>query len=296
MTVSRVMFLAKYRVPHAVFAMQFDHNLKNIDRTIIATPLSPDELEPVWAKYRIDSSRFTYINDSVVYRKYPEVNNWVFSDDYRGWWLRQQAIKLAYIDLLNDDIMLMHDPDTFMVKPYNPFVNNCLNMLVLPDTQHGSYQGVFEAVTGIPQPSQDCFVTELCAVYKLDWACLKHHLEERYPRKKFLDAIIDAVPGMPTIPPWGTGNIIKWFSEYELLGNWAAHRGSATTQAQVRYEYNGLNDIANFGAEHTAVCDAVPDLSQSMKIDWDTLDIPQFDYYLNLVRDQVEAVQSQSSV
>ena len=55
MTVSRVMFLAKYRVPHAVFAMQFDHNLKNIDRTIIETPLSPDELEPVWAKYRIDS-------------------------------------------------------------------------------------------------------------------------------------------------------------------------------------------------------------------------------------------------
>jgi hypothetical protein len=169
-------------------------------------------------------------------------------------------------------------------------------MLVLPDTQHGSYQGVFEAVTGIPQPSQNCFVTELCAVYKLDWACLKYHLEERYPRKKFLDAIIDAVPGMPTIPPWGTGNIIKWFSEYELLGNWAAHRGNATTQAQVRYEYNNLNDIANFGAEHTAVCDAVPDLSQSMKIDWDTLDIPQFDYYLNLVRDRIEAVQSQSSV
>jgi hypothetical protein len=33
-----------------------------------------------------------------------------------------------------------------------------------------------------------------------------------------------------------------------------------------------------------------------MKIDWDTLDIPQFDYYLNLVRDRIEAVQSQSSV
>ena len=105
MTVSRVMFLAKYRVPHAAFAMQFDHNLKNVDRTIIATPMTSDELEPVWAKYNIDSSRFSYVNDSVIYRKYPEVNNWVFPDDYRGWWLRQQAIKLAYIDMLNDDII-----------------------------------------------------------------------------------------------------------------------------------------------------------------------------------------------
>lgn len=296
MTVSRVMFLAKYRVPHAAFALQFDHNLQGIDRTIIASPLTRDELEPVWAKYNIDSSRFTYVNDDVIYQRYPEVNNWVFPDDYRGWWLRQQAIKLAYLDYLNDDIMLMHDPDTFLIKPYNPFVNNHLNMLMLPDTQHDSYNGVFEAVTGIPQPSRDCFVTELCAVYKMDFACLRHHIEERYPKTRWLDAIINAVPGMPTVPPWGTGNIIKWFSEYELLGNWATHRARMTTQTQVRHEYKTLNDIANFGAEHTAVCDAVPDLSRSMRLDWDTLDIPQFDHYLNLVRNKIETLQSQSSV
>jgi hypothetical protein len=138
MTVSRVMFLAKYRVPHAAFAMQFDRFLEGIDRTVIATPLTRDELEPVWEEYNIDSSRFVYLNDKDIYHKYPEVNNWVFDDDYRGWWLRQQAIKLAYLDLLKDDIMLMHDPDTFMVKPYNPFVDNKLNMLAIPDTQHGS--------------------------------------------------------------------------------------------------------------------------------------------------------------
>lgn len=290
MTISRVLFLAKYRVPHAAFALQFDHNLQGVDRTVIASPLTRDELEPVWAKYNIDSSRFTYVNDEVIYHRYPEVNNWVFPDDYRGWWLRQQAIKLAYLDYLNDDVMLMHDPDTFLIKPYNPFVNNQLNMLVIPNTQHGSYQGVFEAITGISQPSQDCFVTELCAVSKMDFACLVHHIQERYPKTRWLDAIINAVPGMPTVPPWGTGNIIKWFSEYELLGNWATHRGRMTTQPQTRFEYTNLNDIAKFGSEHTAVCDAVPDLSQSFQIDWNTLEIPGFYEKLSAVQQCIRSL------
>jgi hypothetical protein len=290
MTVSRVMFLAKYRVPHAAFAMQFDHFLQGIDRTVIASPMTREELEPVWDKYNIDSSRFYYVNDDVIYHKYPEVNNWVFDDDYRGWWLRQQAIKLAYLDYLNDDVMLMHDPDTFMVKPYNPFIDNKLNMLAIPDTQHGSYRGVFEAITGILQPSKDCFVTELCAVSKMDFACLKHHIEERFPKTRWLDAIINAVPGMPTVPPWGNGNIIKWFSEYELLGNWATHRGRTTTQHQIRFEYNRLDDIAKFGPTHTAVCDAIPDLAQSLQLNWDTLDIPGFQQRLDAVQQCIQSL------
>jgi hypothetical protein len=129
------MFLARYRVPHAAFAMQWDHNLQGIDHTIIATPMTRDELEPVWERYNIDSSKFQYVHDDMIYKRYPEVNNWVFADDYRGWWLRQQAIKLAYLDLLDADVMLMHDADTFMTEPYNPFVNNMLNMLILPDNR-----------------------------------------------------------------------------------------------------------------------------------------------------------------
>ena len=287
MTVARVMFLARYRVPHAAFAMQWDHNLQGIDRTVIATPMTRDELEPVWERYNIDSSKFQYVHDDVIYKKYPEVNNWVFPDDYRGWWLRQQAIKLAYLDLLDADVMLMHDADTCMTEPYNPFPNNVLNMLILPDTVQGSYHGVFEAITGIPHPSPHCFVTELCAVRKIDFACLKHHVEQRWPNKRWLDAIIDAVPGMPTVPPWGTGNIIKWFSEYELLGNWATHRGNMTMQAQRRFEYDSLHKLADFTTEYNAVCDAVPDLSLSMQINWDTLDIPGFKHYQQLINDKI---------
>jgi hypothetical protein len=251
--------------------------------------MTRDELEPVWAKYNIDSSRFAYVNDDVIYHKYPEVNNWVFPDDYRGWWLRQQAIKLAYLDYLNDDVMLMHDADTFLTKPYNPFVNNKLNMLALMNTRQDSYNGVFEAITGLPHQSSHCFVTELCAVSKMDFACLRHHIEERFPKKKWLDAIIDAVPGMPTVPPWGTGNIIKWFSEYELLGNWATYRGNVTLQEQLRYEYDTMQKIGSFESSHNAICDAVPDLSRSMQIDWSTLEIPNFQQYLDTVNEKISA-------
>jgi hypothetical protein len=179
----------------------------------------------------------------------------------------------------------MQDPDTFMIKPYRAENNGQLNLLALMNTTQGSYHGVFEAITGILHPSPHCFVTELCAVRKTDFVALKQHIQSRWPDKKWLDAIIDAVPGMPTVPPWGTGNIIKWFSEYELLGNWAVTQGNVTLQSQLRYEYSTLADIAGFDSSHNAVCDAVPDLSRSMQINWDTLDIFNFDYYKHQVFD-----------
>ncbi len=285
---TRILFLARYRVPHAAFSLQFDHYLKGIDRTVIATPLTSAELEPVWQRYSIDSSRFEYVNDAEIYSTYPEVNNWVFPDDYRGWWLRQQAIKLAYLDLLDYDVAIMQDPDTFMIEPYQAWHSGQLNLLALMNTAQESYRGVFESITGLSQPSPHCFVTEFCAVRKNDFKDLKQHIQERWPDKKWLDAIIDAVPGMPTVPPWGTGNIIKWFSEYELLGNWAVLQGNVTLQSQRRYEYSKLEDIAGFGSEHNAICDAVPDLSQSLQINWDTLEIANFDLYLQQVKNSIK--------
>jgi hypothetical protein len=293
MSTVRILFLARYRVPHAVFSLQYDRFLKGIDRTIIATPMTQDELKPVWDKYQIDSSQFEYLNDSTIYQHYPEVNNWVFEGDYRGWWLRQQAIKLAYLDYIAADVMLMQDPDTFMIEPYqcyNP-ESNMLNLLALMNTTQGSYNGVFESITGIAHPSPHCFVTELCAVRQKDFASLKQHLQQRWPNKKWLDAIIDAVPGMPTVPPWGTGNVIKWFSEYELLGNWATLQGNVSYQPQQRYEYSSLEHLAGFDCHHNAVCDAVPDLSSSMTIDWNTLTVDRFEEYQQLVNARLTQIQ-----
>jgi hypothetical protein len=89
---------------------------------------------------------------------------------------------------------------------------------------------------------------------------------------------------MPTVPPWGTGNIIKWFSEYELLGNWAVHRGRVNYTEQRRYEYDALHKMSDFTKQFNAYCDAVPDLSLSLQMDWDRHRVQDFDRYLDQVK------------
>ena len=286
MTVARVVFLARYRVPHAMLTMQFDHFLEGIDRTVIATPLEQDELWPVFKRHGIDTANFDYINDREILDRYPEIENWMFEGDYRGPWLRQQAVKLSYLDYLDHDVVLMHDPDTFMVEPYRCWADDQLNMLVLTNTEHGSYNGVLENVLGISRQTSHCFVTELVPTLKQDWNALKQTLEQRHSRH-FLDAIIDNVPGMPTVPPWGNGNLIKWFSEYEFLGNWTMSQRAVNIQPQLRFEYDSLDKMQNFTKEFNCFADAVPDLRLSLQMDWATGKIADFDYYLNCVKSKL---------
>ena len=84
MTVARVVFLARYRVPHACLSMQFDHMLEGIDRTVIASPVPKDELWPVFERYGIDTAHFDYLPDEEVLPLYPQIENWVIPGDYRG--------------------------------------------------------------------------------------------------------------------------------------------------------------------------------------------------------------------
>lgn len=266
--------------------MQWDHNIQGIDRTIVCSPVPRDDLWRAFDAYRIDTSRFEYINDAEIFSQYPQVQNWVFDGDYRGWWLRQQAIKLSYLDKIQDDVMLMWDPDTFMVEPYRCYDpdTDTVNMMTLLNTTQGSYEGVFEAITGIPRTTPHCFVTELVPVRGRDFSALKSLLGQRWPNQHWLDAIIDAVPGMPTIPPWGNGNIIKWFSEYEFVGNWAVHCGNVAYHEQRRFEYDNLNKLTQLDSTRfNAVCDAVPDLSLSMQFDWENYTVPDFERYRDMV-------------
>jgi len=291
MTVIRVLFLAEYRVPHACFSLQWDHMLEGIDHTIVAHTQNLDcrVLQQIFHNHGIDCQGWHYVNDSVIYQQYPQVNNWVFPDDYRTYWLRQQAIKLSYLDLIDADVILMHDPDTFMIAPYRCYQQNKLWLMSLLNTTQGSYDQMFENITGLPRMSPHCFVTELMPVRKLDWISLKQLLQERWPSKHWLDAIIEAVPGMPTVAPWGSGNLIKWFSEYELLGNWSVYCGDVGYHEQRRFEYDNLEQLALLkSAEFNAVCDAVPDLGNSMQFDWDALSVIDFHRYLDTVKQCLE--------
>jgi hypothetical protein len=87
---------------------------------------------------------------------------------------------------------------------------------------------------------------------------------------------------MPTVPPWGNGNIIKWFSEYEFVGNWAVHCGNVTYQPHVRYEYNSLDQMTNWAPEHNAIADAIPDLRLSLQIENGR--VVNFDHYMSLIK------------
>jgi len=288
MTSAKILYLARYRVPHAIMSLQFSHHLLGVDRTCVASPVPKEELWPIFEKYNIDTSKFDYAPDSEIYRLYPQVNNWVFEDDYRGFWLRQQAIKLAFLDYLDYDLMVMHDPDCILIQDYEPFRNGMLNYMVLENQRHswGYYETIRNAF-GFERQTPHCFISEYVPVLKQDVTAMREHLEQRH-QCHWLDALIDNCPGEATVPPWGKGELIRWLSEYELIGNWTMSRRAIATQPQRRYHYADMTAIGGFDPDyHTAVCDAVPDLSRSVKFDWDRQEVVDFDRWMDLIHQQL---------
>lgn len=286
MTCARVLFLARYRVPHACLSLQFDHYLEGIDRTVISTPMSPDELEPIFAKYNIDTSNFEYVLDQDIFPKYPQIENWVFADDYRGWWLRQQAIKLSVLDRLNYDVMLMQDPDTFMIEPYRCFDQGQLTYCVLKNTTHGSYEGMIDSIFGFARQTPHCFITEFVPCMKQDITAMKEFLQQRH-QCHWLNALIENTTVMPTIPPWGKGELIRWFSEYEVIGNWTMTQRPVNFMFQHRFEYDTMEKLGNLTKQYNAVADAIPDLSLSLQFDWDRQEVVDFDHWLSVINQQI---------
>jgi len=288
MTSAKILYLARYRVPHAVMAMQFGHYLKGVDRTCIASPVPKEELWPVFEKYNIDTSKLDYAPDSEIYRIYPEVNNWVFDGDYRTYWLRQQALKLAFLDYLDYDLMVMHDCDCILIQDYEPLKDGKLNYMVLENERHswGYYETIKNAL-GFERKTPHCFISEYVPVLKEDITALVDFLERTH-KKKWLDAIIDNCPPEPTVPPWGNGELIRWFSEYEFVGNWVMSRREISMEPQRRYHYDDMEKIGDFDPNyHTAVCDAVPDLSRSLQFDWEKNEVVNYNYYMDKIHERL---------
>lgn len=289
-TSAKIVYLARYRVPHAVMSLQpeFAQHLKGIERTCIATPVPQHELWPVLEKYGIDTSNFDYAPDSEIYRLYPEVDHWVLPNDYRGWWLRQQAIKLAFLDYLDYDLMVMHDPDCILIRDYQPFKDHKLNYMVLENQRHswGYYETIKNAF-GFERQTPHCFISEYVPVLKQDITAMREYLEQQH-QCHWLDAIIRSCPGEPTVPPWGNGEMILWLSEYELLGNWTMSRREITIEPQRRYMYDDMHKIGGFDPDyHTAVCDAVPDLSRSVQMDWHRQEVIDFSRWMDMIRQRL---------
>ena len=212
MKLARVLTVGAHRIGNACLSLQFDHNLDQFDTTYVVTVLDSKRLDSVFKKYGIDTSRFEYIEDITLMSQYPDIAHWWIPGDRRGSWLRQQANKLAMIDLVDADVVFLQDADAFCLRPYCSMVNGLPNLWCLPNvTQDWGYYKAFENVTGLPRQTEHCFVCDMMPVLKTDWLALKDLIHSRFDQP-WLVTLIDQTP-------WDHVHNLKWFSEYEFLGN-----------------------------------------------------------------------------
>ena len=246
-----------HRIGNACLTLQFDHFIQPADRTYIISPLTGTRLDAVFRKYGIDTSKFVYLTDQEVVDQKPQVKNWNLSGDYRGQWLFQQALKLAMIDILDYDLLFLHDADTFCTQPYNYFNDDRLQLWHLPNVSHapGYYEG-FRAITGLERQTPHCFVCDMMPVLKTDWNSLKRITEQRHA--------MDAFDAMIEFTPWDYVANVKWFSEYEVLGNWALAQGhSVDLVEQQRFEFKKLEQATHneFPQKFNVISDKNPQMN-----------------------------------
>ena len=275
MKIVRALFVGSYRVSHACLSLLFDHYIKNIDQTYVFTNYPSNQLDKAFKKYNIDTSTFIYVQDAEMNSKYPTMRNWWFHDDPRGSWLYQQALKLASLDYIDADVVLIQDPDTFCIKDYQCVVDGKPNLFILPFERHSDgYYQVLENSLGITRQTKHCFVSEFMPMFKNDWLSLKHTLETRNNRDCF-DAIIENVPPQDNL---------RWFSEYEFLGNWMLTQRPVNFLEQKRFQYKTFDELDNLTTDYNCVCDAIPKLSNSLLFDFDTGTVTNFNQAFDKVK------------
>ena len=283
MKIARALFVAGYRIPHAIFSLQFDCFIENIDHTYVFTNCEPPYLKRIFENHNVDTSDFSFIHDSEMDARWPTMRKWILPDDFRGTWLYQQALKLASIEYCDADVTLIQDPDTFCIKPYN-----CLTpegkpkLFILPNETHS--QGYYRALDslGIQRQTPHCFVSEFMPVYKEDWLRAKEQLKRLNNCDPF-DAIFDAVPYEDNVNDPSAPRI-KWFSEYEFLGNWIMTQREVEMLEQKRFCYTSLDQLKNLSYDYNCCCDAIPRLDDSIQFDWSTRTVVDFEKHFNVVK------------
>ena len=278
---ARAVFVGGYRMGHAIMSFQFDHFLEGIDKTYIISNISEHHYRATLEKYVDDPSRFIYVNDQELIDAYPEILHWDQPGDYRGTWLRQQALKIACLDYFNEESFLIQDPDTFAIRPYKCFDGKTPNFFVLPNTTHSpGYYSVIEDSLGINRQTTDCFITEFLPFLKEDWVAMRQQIEQKH-NKHFLDAIIDSCQREAET------NLI-WFSEYELLGNYALTRRNIDTTVQHRCEIRNIGDLSKLNSvDYNCYVDACPNLDDSILFEFVSNTVINFDKIYNDIASRI---------
>jgi len=228
--IARILMVGAHRIGAVCLSLQFDHNLTKFDQTYVVCPLPGNRLEKVFQKYNINTQGFVYINDQELVDQNPEISNWWFADDHRGTWLLQQAMKFIMLDQVDADVVFIHDGDTFCSEPYNCVIDGQLNLFYNSVSHPAEYYKAFENITGLPRQFSKSFITDMMPVFKSDWIALKSLMTEKFTHH-WLRSLIDETP-------WNYTENLKWFSEYELLGNWTMSRHTqCELTEQHRFEY-----------------------------------------------------------
>jgi len=273
--VARALFVGSYRISHACLSLKFDHHIKNIDQTYIFTNVPFVQLNQAFINHGIETSKFIFVEDKEMDSRWPTMRKWFFDNDHRGSWLYQQALKLASVEYCDADVTLIQDPDTFCIKPYSCLTDDGKPILfILPNETHSP--GYYRALNslGIKRQTPHCFVSEFMPMFKEDWLVAKHELETRNNCDAF-DAIINSVP-------FEDG--LKWFSEYEFIGNWTMTRREVEMVEQKRFQYKTLDELDNLTLDYNCACDAIPKLADSLIFDWPTHTTIDFDRIYDKVK------------
>jgi hypothetical protein len=273
---ARIMPVGAHRIGNACLSLQFDSFLDRFDKTYIVSPLSGDRLQKVFEQYSIDTKNFVFLTDQHVTDLYPQISSWYLTNDYRGSWLFQQALKLACIDLVDADVLFLQDADTFCTQPYSCVVDQQLNLFYQPGTDHqwGYYQAV-KNLTGHARLTTNSFVCDMMPVFKQDWISLKNHVTSTFTGH-WLNTIIDQTP-------WDHVAGVKWFSEYELLANWSIYQNpDIVLTHQRRFEFKSLQALTHqdFPVDFNVISDKNPG-GQILTFDYATDTVNNIDAVLD---------------
>lgn len=255
MYITRVMTVGAQRLGNTVISLLFDRYITPVpDKTIILTCLPVDYVQKVLNHYFSNRSDIEVIHDSELEDLYPDIKVWTVPGDIRGAWLKQQALKMIALDHFDSDIFLIQDPDTFCIKTYRYFDGNKLYLLSMSDTsQYESYYVAIEKALGIPRQTTSCFVTEFMPVFKQDWVRCRQQIEA-ITKQPWLVGLLDQVPAEEF-----KFRQVKWFSEYELLGNWTMYNREVGFVEQVRFQFNSsVEQLKNINSNHNCICDKGP--------------------------------------
>ena len=279
----RGIYVGGYRMGHCVLGLHFDHYLENLGQTYVVTNISENHYRDTFPKHDLDWNKFTYVNDQELFDAYPEILHWDMDGDYRGTWLRQQALKIASLDYFDFDSFMIQDPDTFCIQPYCAVDDNRVpNYFIIPNETHGpAYYEAITNILGIERQTKHCFVSEFMPFLKEDWYSMRELLETRHS-KHFLDAIIDNCPREQD------ERQLIWFSEYELLANYVMSQREIKMTEQKRFPVRNILELEGLNStDWNCYVDACPNLDNSIRFDFQSSTVTDFYEILDNIKSRI---------